>query len=198
MSNKSTSEVFLIPFWYVNVESKIGKPISLAIWEPMTKLWMPSTTHEPIECFSKVLDGTLVACGLRIGRGFDVMFKVSFSTTIMSLVLSFKCWKLINKCIHKFLCHFMHLKLALHKLMYMCLWDMKIWCPSTCGVVVSSPLANKVRFSFVLRGLKDCGMTIQAFLTLIIGLEPYVSPLVWITYLMAETLNATLTFCVAK
>jgi hypothetical protein len=29
-----------------------------------------------------------------------------------------------------------------------------------CGVVVSSPLANKVHFSFVLKGQKDCGMIV--------------------------------------
>jgi hypothetical protein len=57
---------------------------------------MPFTTRELIECFSKVLDGTLVACGSRIGRGPDVVFKVSFDTAIMSLVFNFKCWKLNN------------------------------------------------------------------------------------------------------
>jgi hypothetical protein len=56
----------------------------------MTKLRTPSTTREPIECLSKVLDGTLVAYGSGIGRGLDVVFKVSSSTVIMSLVLSFK------------------------------------------------------------------------------------------------------------
>jgi hypothetical protein len=43
----------------------------------MTGLRMPTTTSEPIECFSKVLDGTLVPCGLGIGGGPDVVFKVS-------------------------------------------------------------------------------------------------------------------------
>jgi hypothetical protein len=47
-----------------------------------------------------------------------------------------------------------------------------------CGVVVFCPLANKVRSSSVLRGRKDCGMTVQAPLALVIGLEPDVSPLV--------------------
>jgi hypothetical protein len=51
---------------------------------------MPFTTREPIECLSKVLDGTHVACGSGIGRGFDVVFSISFSITIMCLVLSFK------------------------------------------------------------------------------------------------------------
>jgi hypothetical protein len=31
LNNKSTSEVFLVPFWYVNVESKVGEPITLAM-----------------------------------------------------------------------------------------------------------------------------------------------------------------------
>jgi hypothetical protein len=62
----------------------------------VTRLRMPFPTREPIMCLSKVLDGTLVACGLGIGRGLDVMFKVSFSISIMSLVLNFKSWKLNN------------------------------------------------------------------------------------------------------
>jgi len=56
----------------------------------VTRLQMPFTTCEPIESLSKVLDGTPVACGLWIGRKPDVVFGVSFSTVIMSLVLSFK------------------------------------------------------------------------------------------------------------
>ncbi len=51
---------------------------------------MPSATCELIECVSKVLDGTLVARGSGIGEGLDVVFMVSFSIAIMSLVLSFK------------------------------------------------------------------------------------------------------------
>jgi hypothetical protein len=47
-----------------------------------------------------------------------------------------------------------------------------------CGVVVSSPLTNKVRSSFVLRGRKDYGMTTRAPLALVIGLELDASPLV--------------------
>jgi len=68
----------------VNVESEVGEPISLTMLELMTRLRTPSTTCEPIECLSKVLDGTLVACGLRISKEPDVVFKVSFSTAIMS------------------------------------------------------------------------------------------------------------------
>ncbi len=74
----------------MNVESKIGKPISLAMLELVTTLRTPSITRESIECLSKVLDGTPITCGLRIGRGLDVMFRVSFNITIMSLVLIFK------------------------------------------------------------------------------------------------------------
>ncbi len=74
----------------MNVESEVEEPTSLAMLRQMTKLRTPSIIREPIECLSKVLDGTLVACGSRIGRGFDVVFKVSFKTIIMSLVLSFK------------------------------------------------------------------------------------------------------------
>jgi len=47
----------------VNVESEVGKPTNLAMLELVTKLRTPSTTREPIECLSKVLDGTSVACG---------------------------------------------------------------------------------------------------------------------------------------
>ncbi len=74
----------------MNVELKVGEPTCLAMLEIVTRLRMPSITHEPIECLSKVLDGTSVACGLRIGTRLDVVFMVSFSTAIMSLVLSLK------------------------------------------------------------------------------------------------------------
>ncbi len=74
----------------MNVELEVGKPTSLAMLELMTRLRTPSATREPIECLSKVLDGTYVACGLGIGKGPDVVFKVSSSIAIMSLVLSFK------------------------------------------------------------------------------------------------------------
>jgi hypothetical protein len=74
----------------VNVESKVGEPNNLVMLELVTRLRTPFATCEPIKCHSKVLDGTPVACGLRIGRGPDVVFKVCFSTVIMSLVLSFK------------------------------------------------------------------------------------------------------------
>jgi hypothetical protein len=103
LSNKSTSEVFLAPFWYVDVESKVAEPISLARLKLVTRLRTTSIINELIECLSKVLDRTHVACGFRIGREHDVVFKVSFSTTIMSLVLSFKSWKLNNGVLTSFL-----------------------------------------------------------------------------------------------
>ncbi len=74
----------------MNVESEEGDPTSLAMLELMTRLRMSFTTHELIECLSKVLDGTLVACGSGIGRRLDVVFRVSFNTTIISLVHNFK------------------------------------------------------------------------------------------------------------
>jgi hypothetical protein len=85
LNNKSTSEVFLVPFLYVNVEWEVWEPTSLTMLKLMTQLWTPSTTRELIDCLSKVLDGTFVACGSRIGRGPDVMFRVSFNTAIMFL-----------------------------------------------------------------------------------------------------------------
>jgi len=102
LNNKSINEVFLTPFWYVNVESEVGKPTSLAMLELVTKLWMPSTTCELIKCLSKVLDGTPIACESGIGRGPNVVFRVSFSIAIMSLVLSFKSWKLNNDVLTRF------------------------------------------------------------------------------------------------
>jgi hypothetical protein len=81
--------------------------------ELVTRLRTPSSTCELIECLSKVLDGTPIACGSKIGRGPNVMFRVSCSTTTMSLVLSLKTKQ---QCIHKILHHFMHLKLAFQKL----------------------------------------------------------------------------------
>ncbi len=74
----------------MNVESEVEKPTSLAMIELVIRLRTPSVTHDPINCFSKVLDGTTVACGSGINRGCDVVFKVSFSIAIMSMVLSFK------------------------------------------------------------------------------------------------------------
>jgi len=50
----------------------------------VTRLRMPFTTREPIESLSKVLDGTPIACGLRISKKLDVVFRVSFSIVIMS------------------------------------------------------------------------------------------------------------------
>ncbi len=47
---------------------------------------------------------------------------------------------------------------------------------TTCGVVVSSPLANKVHSSSMLKGRKDCGMSARAPLALVIGIEPDASP----------------------
>jgi hypothetical protein len=96
LNNKSANEVFLVPFWYVNVKLEVRVPTNLAMLELVTRLRTPSTTREPIECLFKLLDGTPVACGSRIGRGLDVVFRVSFSIAIMSLVFTFKSWKLNN------------------------------------------------------------------------------------------------------
>jgi hypothetical protein len=74
----------------VNVESEVGNLTSLAMLKLVTRLRTSSATREPIECLSKVLDGTYVACGSGIGRGLNVVVKVSSKIVIMSLVLSFK------------------------------------------------------------------------------------------------------------
>ncbi len=74
----------------MNVESEVGKPTSLAMLELVTRLRTPSITCEPIDCLSKVLDGTFVTCGSGVGRGPDVVCKVSSKIAIMSLVLNFK------------------------------------------------------------------------------------------------------------
>jgi hypothetical protein len=47
---------------------------------------------------------------------------------------------------------------------------------ATYGVVLSSPFANKVRYSFMLKGRKDCGMIVRAPLALVIGFEIDASP----------------------
>jgi hypothetical protein len=44
------------------------------------------------------------------------------------------------------------------------------------GVIVSSPLTNKMHSCFMLRGQKYYGMTPRAPLALVIGLEPNVNP----------------------
>jgi hypothetical protein len=165
LNNKSTNEVFLAPFWYVNVKLEVGEPTSLAMLELVTRLRTSSTTREPIKCFTKVLNGTHVTCGSRIGRGPDVVFRVSFNIIIMSLVLSFKFWKLNNNVLTSF--YAISRIWSWHSIswsMENCMFSL---CTCTfgprefdalvaCGVVVCSPLANKVRSSSLLRGWKDC------------------------------------------
>ncbi len=138
LNNKSTSEVFLAPFWYVNIELEVGEFTSLTMLELLTRLQTPSTTCELIECLSKVLDGTPITCGSRICRGPNVMFRVSFSITIMSLVLSFKSWKLNDDIFTSFcaiscIWSWHSIRWLVEKfcvfLMYMYSWEMKIWCP---------------------------------------------------------------------
>jgi len=173
----------------------------------VTKLQTPFTTHEPIECLSKVLDGTPITCGSRIGRGPDVVFKVSFSIAIMSLMLNFKFWKLNNSVLINF--YTTSRIWSWHSIS----WSMKnyvfSWCTCTpgtwefdallaCGVAISSPLANKMRSSSMLRGRKDYRMITWAPLALVIGLELNASPSVWITCLVVKTMGATLTSCAAK
>jgi hypothetical protein len=199
--------VFLVLFWYVNVELEVGKPTNLAMPELVTKLRKPSTTHEPIECLSKVLDGAHVACGLGIGKGLHVVFRVSFSIAIMSLVLTFKSWKLnydilISFCTTSRIWSWHSISYSVAN--YVFSWytctpgTQKFDALAACGVVVSSPLPNKVRSSSMLRGRKDCGMIAQTPLTLVIGLEPDANSSVWNICLVVETLGATLASCAAK
>jgi hypothetical protein len=199
--------VFSAPSWYINVESKVGEPTSLTMLELVTRLWMPSPTHEPIERLSKVLDGTLVTRGSGIGRGPNVVFRVSFSIGIMSLVLSFKSWKLNNgvltniyatSCIWSWHSISLSMENCVFSLCACILGTREFDAVVACGLLVSSPFTNKVHFSSVLRGWKNCGMTPQSLLALVIGLKPNASPLIWITYLVAETLGATLASCVVK
>jgi len=173
----------------------------------MTRLRMPSTTREPIKCFSKVLDGTLAACGLGINRGPNVVFKVSSNIAIISLVLSFKSWKLNNSVLTSF--YAASRIWSWHSISWLVenyvfssctctLGTQEFDALATCGIIVSSPFANKVCFSFVLKGRRDYGMTIQAPLALIIGLEPNASLLIWITCLVAKIMGATLASCAIK
>jgi len=185
LNNKSTNEVFLTPFWYVNIELEVGKPTSLAMLKLMTRLRTQFVTCELIECLSKVLDGTSIACGSGIGRGPDVVFRVYSSIAIMSLVLSFKSWKLNNGVLTSFcatscIWNWHSISWSVENcVFFLCtciLRTREFDALTACGVVVSSPLANKVRSSSLLKGQKDCGMIAQAPLALIIGLEPNVSP----------------------
>jgi hypothetical protein len=59
--------------------------------------------------------------------------------------------------------------------MYMYFRDTRIDALVAHDVVVSFPFANKVRFSSVLRGCKDCARTIGAPPALVIGCEPNAS-----------------------
>jgi hypothetical protein len=138
----------------------------------MTRLRTPSTTCELIECLSKLLDGTLVACGSRIGRGLDVMCRVSFNIVIISLLFSFKSWKLNNGVLTSFrtISHIWSWH-STRWLVENCVFS---WCTCTpgtrkfdaliaCGVIVSSPLTNKVHFSFVLGGQKIMAWLFKLF-----------------------------------
>jgi hypothetical protein len=103
----------------------------------------------------------------------------------MSLVLKFKSWKLDNGVFISFCA--ISCIWSLHSIslsMENCVFSLCTCTPRTqefdalvaCGVVVSSPLANKVQYSSVLKGRKDYGMIVRTPLTLIIGLEPNVRP----------------------
>ncbi len=64
------------------------------------------------------IDGAPVACGLGIGKGLDVVFRVCFSIAILQLCpwCLASNFEVKQRCTHNFLCHFTHLKLAFHKL----------------------------------------------------------------------------------
>jgi hypothetical protein len=109
----------------------------------------------------------------------------------VSLVLQLCPWclpsilKTKQWCIHKLLRHFTHLKLAFHKLINEKLCVFRCTCTprtrefdalTTCGVIVSSPLVNKVRSSSMLTGQKTCDMIARTSLALVIGLELDASP----------------------
>jgi len=207
VSNKSTNDVFLAPFWYVNVKSKVGKPTSLAMLELMTKLRTPSTTCELIECLSKVLDGTPIAHGLGIGRRPDVVFRVFFCTTIMSLVLSFKSWKLNNSVPTSFwatsrIWSWHSISSSVENcvvfLMYMYSWDTKSWCLSSLWCSNFLPPCQQGAFFFCVERTKKLWHDYSSSFSPSNGLEPDASPWVWFTCLVAETLGATLAFCAAK
>jgi hypothetical protein len=110
------------------------------------------------------------------------------------LVLNFKSWKL-NNSVFKSFCATSRIWswhsiswLVENYVFSLCTRTPGTWefdALATCGVVVSSPFANKMRSFFVLRGRKDYGMVVWAPLALVIGLEPDVSPSVWITCLVA-------------
>jgi hypothetical protein len=119
----------------------------------------------------------------------------------MSLVLNFKFWKLNNGVLTSFCA--ISCSWSWHSISWLVENYVFSWCTCTpgtqefdaltaCGVVVSSPFANKMCSSSMLRGWKDCGMTTRVPLALVIGLEPNASPSVWITCLMAEIMGATL------
>jgi hypothetical protein len=121
----------------------------------------------------------------------------------MSLVLNFKFWKLNNGVFTSF-CTTSRIW-SWHSISWSVENCVFSWCTCTlgtrkldslaaCGVVVSSPFANKVRSSSVLRGRKDYGMIVGAPQALVIGLEADASPLVWITCLMAENFGCHINF----
>jgi hypothetical protein len=132
------------------------------------------------------------------------VFRVSFNTMIMSLVLNFKFWKLNNIVFTSF--YATSCIWSWHSISWSLENFVFSWCTCThgtwtfdalaaCGVLVSSPLTNMVHCSYVLRGRKDCGMTAWALLALVIGLQPNANSLVWITCLVAEIVGATIACC---
>jgi hypothetical protein len=171
----------------VNVESKVGEPTSLTMLELMTRLQTSFATGELIKCLSKMLDGTPITCGSRIGGGPNVMFKVSFGIAIMSLVFNFKSWKLNNGVLTSF---YATTRIwSWHSIswsMENCVFSLCTCTPRTqefdalaaCGVIISSPLTNKVHSSSMLKGWKDCGIIARVPLALVIGLKPDASPLI--------------------
>jgi hypothetical protein len=153
----------------VNVESEVGECTSWAMLKLVTRSRTPSTTRESIECLSKVWDGTPIACGSRIGRGPDVMFRVSSNIAIMSLVFSFKFWKQNNGVLTSF-CAISRI-LSWHSiswlveklcvfLMYMYSWDTKIWCLSNLWCSSFLPPCQQRAFFFCVERMKrlwhDC------------------------------------------
>jgi hypothetical protein len=105
--------VFLAPFLYVNVNLEVKEPTSLTMLELVT--------------ISNTWANRMSLQG--IGSNPYSMWIRDYLQ-----ILKTKQW-----CTHKLLRHFMHLKLALHKvingklcvfLMYMYSWDTRIWCSS--------------------------------------------------------------------
>jgi len=132
LSNKSISEVFLVPFLYVNVKSEVGEPISLAMLELVSKLRTQFATHL---C---PLPRTLQWWHVEEKNFFFFLFRVSFKIIILFFFLFQSCYK--GNSLHDYKLKNTQectTQMLTSKLMYKeskCMWGCITWCKSCTAI----------------------------------------------------------------